>query len=570
MESYLAADTKIRCNYIFYFFVVDAFIMKLASFLLSIRARLLLVSLLLLLIPIIGFRFVKNMEGYLREGQQQVLVSAARLLSATLSDRPQLLRDAPTENGEQQERRRVLALVGSAAPEIAANLGKTYQPSDDIERILGVVAKNASRIWVVDTRSRVRGLSGSLNVPDANAKTPDIWQKIYQSMVRPIIKLWGAENSPVIIEDDSQTAKAVMSQVDRALNGEPTWLWRYLKDGRTIVLSAAQPIWAGDEIVGAVVVEETTRGNQAITVAALESLLAMSFIVFFVGFLTLIVFAWRLAYRVRRLQSEADLAIDSQGRITGAISGSHSRDEVGALARTLEEVLQRLSRYNAYLEKMAARLAHELRTPVAVVRSSLDNLRDADSLSAAGVYIERADEGVKRLSLLIARMSEASQLESMLQGADKEPFDWVKVVSGCVDGYRLAYPNSAFTLNAPSTAIMLIGLPDTVAQLLDKLVQNAIDFASTDTPIVVSVSSTAKFAVLSVINIGPCLTPEVSASLFSSMVSSRAEGAEAGAHLGLGLYIVRIIAEFHGGTVCAKNLPGKTGVQIEVRLPITS
>lgn len=542
--------------------------MKIASFLLSIRARLLLVSLLLLLIPIIGFRFVKNMEAYLREGQQQVLVSAARLLSATLSDRPQLLRDTSTENSEEQERRRVLALFGSAAPETAANLGKTYQPSEDIERILGVVAKNASRIWVVDTRSRVRGLSGNLNAQDTNPKTSDLLQKIYRSMIRPLIKLWGAESSTVIIEDDSQTAKAVMSQVNRALNGEPTWLWRYLKDGQTVVLSAAQPIWSGDEIVGAVVVEETTRGNQAITVAALESLLAMSFIVFFVGFLTLIVFAWRLAYRVRRLQSEADWAIDAQGRITGTISGSHSRDEVGALARTLEDVLKRLARYNAYLEQLAARLAHELRTPVAVVRSSLDNLRQADSLAGARVYIERADEGVKRLSLLIARMSEASQLESMLQDADKEPFDLVNVVSGCVDGYRLAYPDRIFILNAPSTAIMLVGLPDTIAQLLDKLVQNAIDFAAPNTPIVMTVSSTAKLAVLSVANTGPYLTPDVSTSLFSSMVSSRAEGAEAGAHLGLGLYIVRVIVEFHGGRVSAKNLPDKSGVQITVRIPI--
>ena len=542
--------------------------MRLASFLLSIRARLLLVSLLLLLIPIIGFRFVKNMEGYLREGQQQVLVRAARLLSATLSDRPQLLRDTPTENGEEQERRLVLALFGSAAPETAANLGKTYQPSEDIERILGVVAKNASRIWVVDTRSRVRGLSGNLNAQDTNPKTSDLLQKIYRSMIRPLIKLWGAESSTVIIEDDSQTAKAVMSQVNRALNGEPTWLWRYLKDGQTVVLSAAQPIWSGDEIVGAVVVEETTRGNQAITVAALESLLAMSFIVFFVGFLTLIVFAWRLAYRVRRLQSEADWAIDAQGRITGTISGSHSRDEVGALARTLEDVLKRLARYNAYLEQLAARLAHELRTPVAVVRSSLDNLRQADSLAGARVYIERADEGVKRLSLLIARMSEASQLESMLQGADKESFDMVRVVSGCVDGYRLAYPNSTFTLNAPRAAIMLVGLPDTIAQLLDKLVQNAIDFAVAGTPIVISVSCTENFAKLSMINTGPCLAPEVSASLFSSMVSSRAEGAEAGAHLGLGLYIVRVIAEFHGGSVSAKNLPDNSGVEITARIPI--
>ncbi len=542
--------------------------MSVAPFFLSIRARLLLVSLLLLLIPLIGLRFVNEMEGYLREGQQQVLISAARLLSATLSDRPQLLpHDAPVESGDEQERRRVLALFGSAAPETAANLGSTYQPSEDIERILSVVAKNASRIWVVDSRARVRGLSGSLSPSESPANAPGVLQNVYQSMVRPAIKLWGAENSSAIVEDNAQTAKAVMSQVDRALNGEPTWLWRYLKDGRTVVLSAAQPVWAGDEIVGAVVVEETTRGNQAITVAALESLLAMSFIVFFVGFLTLIVFAWRLAYRVRRLQTEADRVIDLQGRIKGAISGSHSRDEIGALARTLEEVLQRLSRYNAYLEQMASRLAHELRTPVAVVRSSLDNLRHADSLTGANVYIERADEGVNRLSLLIARMSEASQLESMLQGEVKEPFDLVKVASGCVDGYCFAYPDSKFFFETCDARVMLYGLPDTMAQLLDKLVQNAIDFATVGSTIVVAVSGTAEYATLSVMNRGPTLTPETQLSLFSSMVSSRTDGTINGTHLGLGLYIVRLIAEFHGGTVSASNLEGNGGVQIKVRLP---
>ena len=542
--------------------------MSVAPFFLSIRARLLLVSLLLLLIPLIGLRFVNEMEGYLREGQQQVLISAARLLSATLSDRPQLLpHDTPVESGDEQERRRVLALFGSAAPETAANLGATYQPSEDIERILSVVAKNASRIWVVDSRARVRGLSGSLSPSESPANAPGVLQNVYQSMVRPAIKLWGAENSSAIVEDNAQTAKAVMSQVDRALNGEPTWLWRYLKDGRTVVLSAAQPVWAGDEIVGAVVVEETTRGNQAITVAALESLLAMSFIVFFVGFLTLIVFAWRLAYRVRRLQTEADRAIDLQGRIKGAISGSHSRDEIGALARTLEEVLQRLSRYNAYLEQMASRLAHELRTPVAVVRSSLDNLRDAASLTDANIYIERADEGVKRLSLLIARMSEASQLESMLQGEVKEPFDLVKVASGCVDGYCFAYPDNKFFFETGDNRVMLYGLPDTMAQLLDKLVQNAIDFATVGSTIVVAVSGTAKYATLSVMNRGSTFTPETQLSLFSSMVSSRTDRTINGTHLGLGLYIVRLIAEFHGGTVSASNLEGNDGVQIEVRLP---
>ena len=139
--------------------------MKVPSFFRSIRARLLLIALLLLTIPLIGFRFIQEMDGYLREGQQQVLSSTARLLSATLSDRPQLFRASNAEDAaEETDRRRMLALFSSADPEAAANLGSAYLPSEDIERILGVVATSASRIWVVDSHSRVRGLSGSLSV----------------------------------------------------------------------------------------------------------------------------------------------------------------------------------------------------------------------------------------------------------------------------------------------------------------------------------------------------------------------------------------------------------------------
>ena len=551
--------------------------MGIPPFLLSIRARLLLVSLLLLLIPLIGFRFIKDMEIYLREGQQQVLVSAAKLLSAMLSDRPQLLTrgtnqdmpNAATEARQDVERQRILGVFASDTPETAASLGAAYLPSEDIERILNVVSKNASRIWVVDTGARVRGLAGSLTSMNVTDKKPDFFQRIFKSVVRPLLRLLGRDNLPTMIEDASQTQQAVMSQVDRALNGEPTQLWRYLKDGRTVVLSAAQPVYVGDDIVGAVVIEETTQSNQGIATAALESLLAMSFIVFVAGFMTLIVFAWRLAYRVQRLQAEASSAIDAQGRIKGMISGSKSRDEVGALARTLEEMIQRLTRYNAYLEQMASRLAHELRTPVTVVRSSLDNLRQANSLVAASVYIERADEGVKRLSLLIARMSEASQLESMLHGSEKEQFDLVKVIFGCVEGYRLAYPENQFSCQSETTKIVMMGLPDTIAQLLDKLVQNAVDFspsAPSDKPIEVSILVTAQFAEISVVNVGPLIRADVMPNLFNSMVSARLDAYDSDAHLGLGLYIVRLIAEFHGGHVEAKNLPDGRGVRFSARL----
>ena len=550
-------------------------LMALPSFFRSIRAKLLLIALLLLLIPFIGFRFIQEMDGYLRVGQEQVLVSAARLLSATLSDRPQLFSTiGESAASEPLERRRLLALFSSADPETAANLGVAYVPSEDIERVLNVVATSASRIWVVDAHSQVRGLAGTLNSRRSNETKAgtNLFAGIYSRVIRPLVSLVAADPADAAHDDASLAQRAVMSQVDRALVGEPNARWRRTSEGSGVILSVAQPVWTGDNIVGAVVVEETTTSSQSLKFAALESLLATTVVVFLVGFVALRGFAWRLAFRVRRLQSQADAAIDLHGRISGRIAGSESDDEIGALARTLDATLQRLSRYNHYLEQMAARLSHELRTPVAVVQSSLHNLRQGGLSEEDRVYVERAEEGVKRLSALISRMSEATQLEGMLQDSEKREFDLAMVVRGCFEGYRMAYAANMpeqfrLTVNRDGP-ILFNGIPDVIAQMLDKLVQNAVDFSTAGTPILISLRVIAQQARLSVDNSGPPLPASIASNLFVSMVTSRAQGSGHEGHLGLGLYIVRLIAEFHGGSVRAENLHGEGGVRFEVRLPL--
>ena len=543
--------------------------MQSPSFFRSIRAKLLLIALLLLLIPIIGFRFVQQMEQLLREGQRQVLMSAAKLLSVTLSDRPQLFAAPIIENeAEHIERRKLLALFGSADPETAAQLGAAYLPSDEVEKILGVVAKTATRIWVVDARSRVRGFSGNLRGSVTKQIPPGAFQQIFTSAIRPVIHWFANDPGWAANEDPAQTTRAVMTQVDRALSGQPTAYPRYASDGRATVISAAEPIWQGDNIIGAVVVEETTSGSQSITYAALESLLAMTLVVLLVGFGALLIFAWRLAYRVRLLQREAETAIDAQGRIRGTISGSDAQDEIGALSLSLEAILLRLSHYNHYLEQMAARLSHELRTPLAVVRSSLDNLRDSDISSQGGVYITRADEGVRRLSSLISRMSEATRLESMLVGSEKERCDVARLITGCVEGYRAAYPSTTFAYREPNGPVMLDVIADAIAQMLDKLVQNAVDFAQLGTPVTIVLSATTKQIEIQVENKGKTLPPDVASSLFTSMVSSRLDGIENRSHLGLGLFIVRLIAEFHNGTATTQNLPDGSGVRFTILMTV--
>ena len=195
--------------------------------------------------------------------------------------------------------------------------------------------------------------------------------------------------------------------------------------------------------------------------------------------------------------------------------------------------------------------------------------------------MERAGEGVDRLARLISRLSEATRLERMLESAERERFDLAAVVAGCVEGYRSAYAPRKFELQmsvrpelvegrgstgSPRTEVW--GVPDAIAQMLDKLAENANDFAPPDTPIVVSLEARGSGARLAVQNEGPPLPAPARARLFDSMVSLRGPDARTdGAHLGLGLYIVRIVAEFHGGTVRAEDLPGGAGVRFVVELP---
>jgi signal transduction histidine kinase len=118
-------------------------------------------------------------------------------------------------------------------------------------------------------------------------------------------------------------------------------------------------------------------------------------------------------------------------------------------------------------------------------------------------------------------------------------------------------------MSVPGEAVFVQGAPDLLAQMLDKLVENAVDFAASGTAIRIVLKSDA---VLRVENQGPPLPDAIRESLFDSMVSQRGAGPGGAPHLGLGLYIARLIAEFHGGRLGAENLPGEAGVAFEARL----
>jgi len=522
-------------------------------FALSIRAKLAIVALVLLVIPWVGYTYVRTMEHLLRENQVQAVVATSRAVATSLQDRPRLL-----------ELRTPSPAEGSTA---------IPRPvSEEIQLLVTGLARAGSRIWIIDSRLRLVATAGNLDPPLVAANDRLAFGPLERA-VRVVLQFMFEQIRPPAAQPVEEFIPNDVvfggREIERALDGTPSWRTRKTADSRTAIITALNPVWVGDEVVGVVIVEETTQAIVTFSNRALVQLAAVTLIAFGVGALALFFFASSLSTRLRKLRDEADNAIDSQGRVRGLVAGEHARDEIGDLSRGFSTVLERLAQYNAYLENLAGRLTHELRTPIAVVRSSLDNMKLQEDAKDTGVYLTRAEDGLNRLETILTRMSEATRLEQTLRSGERETFDVNKIVAGCVEGYSAAYPQRRFALTLSDAPLPLSGAPDLFAQMIDKLAANAVDFATAD-PIDVSLERTGETAVLRVSNTGPLLPAEMGERLFESMVSVRPERATSEPHLGLGLYIVRQTAEFHGGSAAAMDRADGSGVTFELRFPLAA
>ncbi len=463
---------------------------------------------------------------------------------------------------DDPEHRQIKTVIGTSAIQNLETVGKVFIPSPEIERIIRSLGDTPGRrVWVLDKQRRVLATSGELK----REITHHPLNALYSLLLPPV-----SENFK---DDLARASRLEGEEVNSALGGNAQTRWRSTLDQQAVIVSAAHPVWSKGQVIGVVVVEETSNSIQAVQRQAIANLFNKTLIVFSIVTVLLLGFATRLSVRLRSLRNRAETAIDINGRVTTTQIDFFAQDEIGDLSRSFSVILEKLSQYNTYLEGMASRLSHELRTPIAVVRSSLENLeQECEQTGVSGesyIYIERAKQGVDRLNTIITRLSEATRLEQALQNAEREPFDLTELVSSCVEGYRLAYPKQDFLAEMPQMPLTLEGAPDLIAQMLDKLISNAVDFSEQPIPIKIKLVQEGKQARLDILNRGQSLPTKMQERLFESMVSLRPQSrGKKEPHLGLGLYMVRLIAGYHGGQVRADNNPEGPGAMFTVLLPI--
>lgn len=368
-------------------------------------------------------------------------------------------------------------------------------------------------------------------------------------------------------------------QVRAAAEGRSSSALLAARDRDRLIVAAIAPVFDADaRPIGMIQVAQSADRWLLLRDRALTRLLNLTLLVSALAVGAMLLFAYWLSRRLRRLRLASERALEESSaarrsaslrRLAGEFPDTGAADELGDVSRSFARLLSRLDEYTSYLRTLAGKLAHELRTPLTIVRSSLDNLDSEVATPAARDYLARAREGSDRLAAILQAMGAASRVEDAIATAETQRFDLVRLAREAVEAYRTAFPQRQFALDAGTEVLWISGAPELILQLLDKLIDNAVDFSSPGSVVTLRVRRERDAARLEVDNEGPALPESSPERLFESLWQSRA-GDDRRPHFGLGLYIVRLIAEHHGGRVDAANLPGGRGARFGVWLPVVA
>ena len=355
-----------------------------------------------------------------------------------------------------------------------------------------------------------------------------------------IAKTTPPEEMPSLLRSDAWQSNAVMTDQDIRIN-----VPLMTETGRYSVLIAAPT----SEIVGS--------AQQALVTLAWQTLGVLGLLIF-----GLSIYSGRLAERITRLRKELKSYLDGRGRFSHQpyLSDAKTSDEVGELSRDIEQVLRDLARYTAFLERIPRTLRHELSNPMSAIQTSLELLSDEQDPEQQARLRATAERGIQKLESTLAKVTEAASLEEALRDEDQHRFNVARITRDAVASIERTVSDRTWVTEISDETIVILGNDLRFEQMLDKLLDNACDFTPEGGVITVGLSDQINSVSLWVENEGSSLLVQDRVDAFQMFSGTRNDST--GSHLGLGLYVVRLIAESMGGQVAIGNT--ERGVRVEV------
>lgn len=250
------------------------------------------------------------------------------------------------------------------------------------------------------------------------------------------------------------------------------------------------------------------------------------------------------------------------------------KDEIGMLARAISDMTAALRHRIDAVETFAADVAHEIKNPLASLRSALESLEKVTDVELRRQLVAIAVHDVRRIDRLVTEIADASRIDAEMSRAVFESVDIAALAGNLIDARknRPAPHNCTFTLDRRQASdARILGVPSRLERVIENLLDNAASFSPPGTPVEVVICETEDQVELSVCDGGPGIPEEEREAVFRRFHSVRPESESFGDHSGLGLAIARTIAEAHDGTLRAESrVDGQPGACLVLSLPKAS
>ncbi len=344
-----------------------------------------------------------------------------------------------------------------------------------------------------------------------------------------------------------------------ARNGETTANTGQGPEGGTL-FSVATPIVHNGMVQGVVAVTSAEGEIDRLVRYEREQILQMFVIALLVSIGLSLVLASTIANPLSDLAAAAEIGGDRDGQARNAgrvrIPDLTARpDEIGRLSVAMRGMVTALYDRIDANEQFAADVSHEIKNPLASLRSAVGSLRFVKKEEHREKLLDVIEHDVRRLDRLVSDISNASRLDSELVKEEEEPFFLSKTLSNLCEylGKQANEKGVEFITDFPSDPIRINGLEARLAQVFVNLITNAISFCDNGDAVRVWARKRENRVLIVVEDTGPGIPEAALAKVFKRFYSERPQG-DFGNHSGLGLAISKQIIEAHGGVIWAENI----------------
>ena len=351
----------------------------------------------------------------------------------------------------------------------------------------------------------------------------------------------------------------VKTLVPGAVQGQGVQISGRTPEGGT-VFAVAEPV----SVDGRVLAVVALTGDQALIDALVrgerEQVLMIFIVSLMISFGLSLILASTIANPLSDLAAAAELGRDRDARKMAPgrvrIPDLAARpDEIGRLSVAMRGMVAALYDRIDANEQFAADVAHEIKNPLASLRSAVGTLRVAKREDQKDKLLDVIEHDVRRLDRLVSDISNASRLDSELVKEEEEEFNLVRTLTNLSEylGEQAKDKGVEFITDFPAEPIQIRGLEGRLAQVFVNLITNAISFCEDGDAVRVWARRRENRVLIVVEDTGPGIPEQALTKVFKRFYSERPQG-QFGEHSGLGLAISKQIVEAHGGVIWAENI----------------